>query len=316
MKFLKKASLAAAIAAASISAQAEMVALDDATMSATTGQSGVTVEITIGGSGITVGEIEYTDTGSGATGGGSVLLQNLNVNNINGLTQEIDINEEGDLLITQTGATGVTVSLGDVAGAADNAFSAVALKGTNGTAELVDSLSMNLDLGASTITIHNMADGSTVGSAAGVTGSFASMTSSVAIQMSSSIKINDLDAQIFGYTQAQATTKANNTVVADLDGNGTADEAADKAMYAAALADGGAVTISNLTFDNNGAAATMNQTIWADTSGVYIQMGAIQGDLVIGDIAVGSVGGAPASIGSLAVRDIDLAGLTQRISGH
>lgn len=82
MKFLKKASLAAAIAAASISAQAGMVALDDETMAATTGQAGVTIEINIGGSGVTVGEIEYTDTGSGTTGGGSVLLQNINVNNM------------------------------------------------------------------------------------------------------------------------------------------------------------------------------------------------------------------------------------------
>ena len=45
MKFLKKATLAAAVAVAPFAAQAELKAMDDAMMSATTGQAGVTIEI-------------------------------------------------------------------------------------------------------------------------------------------------------------------------------------------------------------------------------------------------------------------------------
>src|SRR5690606_28207819 len=105
MKFLKKASLAAAIAAASISAQAGMVALDDETMAATTGQAGVTIEINIGSAGITVGEIEYIDEGS-------VLLQDLKISNINNLTQTIDVDSDGNLLLGVTGVNGAQVSLG------------------------------------------------------------------------------------------------------------------------------------------------------------------------------------------------------------
>lgn len=313
MKFLQKATLAAAIAAAPFAAQS-LEALDDATLAATTGQAGVTIEIDIEGAGVTVGEIEYTDTQAGSdTDGGSVLLQNININNVAGLTQEIDVDATGDLKITQSGVSGMTVSLGDVAGTADNTYSAVALKGANGTAEVVDSLAMNLDLGSSTITIHNMANGDTLGTAAGVTGTHASDTSSIAIQMASSIKINDLDAQLFGYTEAQAEAKVRSE-----DGLAASDplSAAQQAKVAA-LADGGAVTITNLSFDNNGNAATMNQTIWAAGDGVYIQMGAIEGDLAIGSIGIGNdAAGQPLSIGSLAVRDINLSGLTQKISGH
>ncbi|WP_419810772.1 DUF6160 family protein [Bacterioplanoides sp.] len=314
MKFLKKATLAAAIAAAPFAAQAELKAMDDAALSATTGQAGVTIEIDIEGAGVSVGEIEYTDTGSGATGGGSVLLQNVNINNVTGLTQTIDINEEGDLLVTQSGVTGMSVTLGDNAGA-DNQFSAVALKGTNGTAELVDSVSITMDLGDSDITIHNMADGSTLGAAAGVTGTNANNTSSVAIQMATSVQITDLDAQLFGYTQDQANNRVAAAAGKDLSAGDTLT--AVEQAQANALADGGAVTIENLTFDNNGAAATINQTVWADSDGVYIQMGQIQGDLTIGSIGIGNnAAGQPLSIGSVAVRDINLSGLTQRISGH
>ncbi|WP_419810771.1 DUF6160 family protein [Bacterioplanoides sp.] len=401
MKFLNKATLAAAIAAAPFAAQAELKAMDDAALSATTGQAGVTIEIDIEGAGVSVGEIEYTDTGSGATGGGSVLLQNVNINNVTGLTQTIDINEEGDLLVTQSGVTGMSVTLGDVAGVADNQYSAVALKGANGTAELVDSVSITMDLGNSDIVIHNMADGSTLGAAAGITGTNAGNTSSVAIQMATSVQITDMDVQMFGYTADQAIARtglsltggnssldqevatrnsavvtaqgqldaanadlitanaafdsqlytvgtdssgrittvtlnsdgsdATGALAADIATQNTAVDAVSSAQAAksdadaaklqsdntASLADGGAVTIENLTFDNNGAPATINQTIWADSDGVYIQMGQIQGDLTIGSIGIGNnAQGQALSIGSVAVRDINLSGLTQRISGH
>src|SRR5690606_2540337 len=141
MKFLKKASLAAAIAAASISAQASMVALDDETMAATTGQAGVTIVIDIDAQqGISVGEIEYIDEGS-------VSLQNLTVKNVTNLTQTIDVDTNGNLLLTATGVDGMEIALGDDG---TGAFSAVALRSASGeTTELINNLDMTLNLGAS-----------------------------------------------------------------------------------------------------------------------------------------------------------------------
>ena len=61
MKTFQKITLAAAISAAPFMSQA-MEALDDTVLGNTTGQAGVTIEISIGNEGISVGEIEYTDT--------------------------------------------------------------------------------------------------------------------------------------------------------------------------------------------------------------------------------------------------------------
>ncbi|MBU2039435.1 MAG: hypothetical protein KKH95_09850 [Gammaproteobacteria bacterium] len=308
MKFLKKASLAAAIAAASISAQAEMVALDDATMSATTGQAGVTIEIEIGGSGISVGEIEYTDEGS-------VSLQNLTVNNVTNLTQTIDVDASGNLLLGMSGVTGMQIALGDTAADTTGQYSAVALRSTAGeTTELVNNLDMTLNLGASTTTIANLAAAGNA-AALGITGDAA--TGSVAILANTSLEITDMNVGAFGYTVQQAETRADAAAYGG-NGNGVIDGA--EQTTADALANVSAVQISGLKFYGTGGvgtAATIEQTIWAkggDASqggGVYIQMGQIAGTL---DIAGISMGGA--SIGSVKVSDINLAGMTQRIYGH
>lgn len=60
MKGLNKIALVAAIAAAS-TAQAELVAMDDASMSATTGQAGLTIDVNAAE--ISIGEIAYQDGG-------------------------------------------------------------------------------------------------------------------------------------------------------------------------------------------------------------------------------------------------------------
>ncbi|MCD8524184.1 MAG: DUF6160 family protein [Saccharospirillaceae bacterium] len=314
MKFLKKASLAAAIAAASISAQAEMVALDDATMSATTGQAGVTIEIDIDSQGISIGEIEYKDEGS-------VLLQNITVKNVDNLVQEIDVDASGNLVIGMSGVTGMQIAIGDTVADTTGSKSAVALRSTAGeTTELVNNLDMTLNLGASTTTIANLQAAGNA-TALGITGDAA--TGSVAILANTSIEITDMNVGAFGYTAAQATTRAAAAAAAnqlpDLNGD-TVVDAADEALLAGQLANGSAVQISGLKFYGTGGvgtSATIEQTIWAkggssaNGGGVYIAIGEIAGTL---DIAAISMGGA--SIGSVKVSDINLAGMTQRIYGH
>lgn len=69
MKGLNKIALVTAIAALSAGAQAELKAMDDASMSAATGQAGITIELSAE---VKIGEIAYVDqddTTSGATGG-------------------------------------------------------------------------------------------------------------------------------------------------------------------------------------------------------------------------------------------------------
>lgn len=308
MKFLKKASLAAAIAAAPFAVNAEMVAMDDATMSSTTGQAGVTIEMNIGASGISVGEVEYTDEGS-------VLLQDITVKNVNNLTQTIDVDSYGNLVLGMSGVTGMEVGLGDTVADTTGNSSAVALKSAAGeVTELVNNIDMTLNLGSSTTTIVNLqAAGNTAASGL----SAAAASGSVAIKAGASIEITDMNVGAFGYTRAQADARAD---LAAYGGNGDGSLDATEQAVADSLANGSAVQLTGIKFYGTGGpgtAATLDQTIYAkggtaaQGGGVYIEMGSINGTLEIGGIAMGG-----ASIGSVKVSDINLAGMTQRIYGH
>ncbi|SDW62091.1 DUF6160 family protein [Marinobacter mobilis] len=60
MKGLKKIALATAVAAVPFAAQAELKAMDDATLGSVTGQSGITIELAAN---VSVGEVAYQDDG-------------------------------------------------------------------------------------------------------------------------------------------------------------------------------------------------------------------------------------------------------------
>ncbi|MDF1763734.1 MAG: hypothetical protein P1U57_10015 [Oleibacter sp.] len=100
MNFLKKASLATAIAAISFAANAELVAMDEVSMAAATGQAGVDIDLTLTGTeALSIGSILYRDIDTdggvfidgfslGAADGGTVTLYN-----------QIDINADGSIVI-------------------------------------------------------------------------------------------------------------------------------------------------------------------------------------------------------------------------
>ena len=214
MKTFQKITLAAAISAAPFMSQA-MEALDDTVLGNTTGQAGVTIEIDIADAGVTIGEIEYTDTAVAGTDGGSVLLQNINITNAD-LTQTIDVDADGSLVLGISDLTDLTVKIGNVAGA-NSAASAVALKSVNGAVtEVVNDVSLVMDLKDTTTTLVNLQE---TGAAAkyGVTASFDNGTDpvsnswegSLAIIADAQVRITDLDVGMFGYTQDQANTRAN-----------------------------------------------------------------------------------------------------------
>jgi len=348
MKFLQKATLAAAIAAAPFAAQAELKAMDDAMMSATTGQAGVTIEIDMNAAGITVGEVEYTDTQAGSdTDGGSVVLQNIKISDTD-ITQTIDVDGDGSLKIGMTTSGNINLDLGNSAVAGT---SAVALKSAAGDiTEVVNDVHLEVEMARNDTTIVNLQNAANVAkyglagvsfdNGAGVSSSAAAGSAAIIADMD--VRIVDLDVGAFGYTQAQADLRGTNTANAyaagyaaltDDNGNGLADEQAayttanavdandDGAIDGAeltglqnAIAGGAAVKLNDITFSaNDDGSGTVNvkQTIWADSEGVYIAMGNINGTLNIGGVELGG-----STIGSVAVRNIQLNGMTQRIYGH
>jgi len=144
MKFLKKASLAVSIAAVSFAANAELVAMDEATMSAATGQAGIDLNITLeGANAISVGEILYTDTDTG----GSLSLSTVTVGTTSGtLTIEntIDITEEGIMNIATGAVSGLQIGVASV--------DLVNAAGAN-SGNLISGLNLSMELGASNTTI-------------------------------------------------------------------------------------------------------------------------------------------------------------------
>ena len=180
---------------------AAMQELTDQQMSGVTGQAGVTIEIDIDSSGVSVGEVEYQDEGS-------VILQNIQISDVNNLTQTIDVDSSGNLIIAHGEVAGVQLLVGDTAADADGKFSAVALKSAAGeVAELVNDIALAVDLGVGSTTIINMAE--TVGNAALITDlPVAARSGSVAIRSSGSLEITNFDMGLFGYTALQAADRA------------------------------------------------------------------------------------------------------------
>jgi hypothetical protein len=372
MKTFQKIILASAISAAPFMAQAELTPMDDSLMGDTTGQAGVTIDLTIGSTGVKVGAITYTDEGS-------VKINDISITGVDGngvaqdvtIKQEIDVIADGSLQIKASTTPGQLMQVGvgsiqlvgqmvDTGDAAADLLTNTAT--SNASSELVNNLDITLELGSnSTTTIHNvnMTDVSvdtnghkmnTLGHY-GVTGTYADKVSGLVIEQSSELRITDMNVGLFGYTAAQSqvvaggisagvaagtlndVNRANNAITAVNDANGlsagdagfvaaavsgTALDATQTATVAGAAAAGSAVSITGLTFDDGaGGLVTMDQTIWAQGGhsstggGVYIQMGKIEGTLSIDAINIGG-----ASIGSVTVADIDLAGVTQRIYGH
>lgn len=342
MKTFQKITLAAAISAAPFMAQAELTPMDDALMGDTTGQAGVTVEINIDGGGISVGEIEYTDEGS-------VLIQNVRVSNVNNLTQTIDVNAAGDLEIGMSDVNDIAIAIGG-----DGATSAVALKSTAGdVTELVNNLDVQLDVGAHTTYIRNLAGRSGADMDA-LNIPTAAQDGSVAIQSTVAVRIDDMNVGAFGYTLAQAQSKTTdiNTGVAGSDAAttakanelitaynavsgapavaaavaGTALDADQQGAVTGAIANGAAVNITGIQFYQDTSAqpggsakdyATISQNIWAKGGSSALGGGVyIQIGEINGTLEVGAIEIGGASIGSVKVSDINLAGLTQRIYGH
>ncbi len=312
MKTFQKIALVSAIAAAPFAAQADLTPMDDSLMGNTTGQAGVTIEIDMGATGISIGEVEYIDQGS-------VLLQNIKISETD-ITQTIDVVEDGSLVLGISPVTSMNISLGNVAGA-NSGTSALALKSDAASGghitEVVNDISLDLSLGQTTTTLVNLANPANA-AAYGITQSFdngvdtasSAANGSLAIKAAVQFEITDLNVGAFGYTQAQADAKFGAGPVANAYANGSAVKLNNIKFYG----DDGSGTGTNA----EGNKVSMTQTIWAQGGtkaqggGVYISMGNLAGTLEIGGIQLGDT----PSIGTVKVSNINLAGMTQRIYGH
>jgi hypothetical protein len=237
MKTFQKITLAAAISAAPFMSQA-MEALDDSVLAATTGQAGVTIEIDLGDQGIKIGSVVYTDTvgleddGAGTMvsdeDGGVVRMENLHIGLEGTLVQTIDVTETGDLEMTMSAPGVMSISMGnnvaavnDVNGseilAADvtGEFSALALEATDGSqSEIINNLSLNVELGESTTTIKNLGTSNALSLGMGTLGTnvvgadYQAMSSSMIIEMNAKAKVTDMNVGLFGYTNDQAVLRS------------------------------------------------------------------------------------------------------------
>ena len=234
MKFLKKVSLAASIAAVSVAANAEMVAMDEASMSEATGQAGIKIQADIGN--VTIGKILYTDTDEG----GSLALDTLSISGAE-MDYEIDILGNGTLQIERTNTvSGMTLSL-----------DSVDVQGTAGeSTNLLSGLSLNMDLGTSMTSIYE---------ATGVDG-----LSDTIIDMDSSFKINSGSVTLLNGAigvgsitfddGAGGMVTTSTTITADEQGLGVALNAISGDLTLGSVTVGGAslgdLAISDLSMSN------------------------------------------------------------------
>ena len=231
MKTFQKIILASAISAAPFASQA-MEALDDTVLGNTTGQAGVTIEIDLGDEGIKVGSVVYTDTAHTAyevtdtngvapggtnyistmsgTDGGSVTLENINVDLTGTLVQTIDVSSNGDLEMTMSSPGTLTFTAGNDAADIDGSFSALKLGGAGpaniaNQSEIINNLDLSVVLGTSTTTIMNLG---------GKTQTPVTVPAEVPVAGLSGQALIDATAQ----NDARATAIATNTQITGLNG--------------------------------------------------------------------------------------------------
>src|SRR5690554_3178173 len=327
MKLFQKTALAVAIAAVPFLSVNAMEALDDATLSNMTGQAGVTIETTVDGTqGITIGSIEYTDTGSGATGGGSLVINGVNpgeagvtlqgqvwdsgtntwINGNSTTAQTIDIDEHGNLITETKAVNGFRVGTGNNAGinigAQKISVGQVLLRSADqqtagtGGAQLVSGLEMTMESGDSSAHILNLS--------------------------------GDRTAAIANYASAHTSTTTIDKGLAGADASGASLAIVSKGQSRISNLNvnalDGAIGITGLSYGGGEDGTDLmnsTQVIWAKggaavagdntTGGVYIQGSDSVGTLSIDSIAIGGT-----SIGSVAIRNINQAGSVTRIYGH
>lgn len=259
MKFLKKASLAASIAAVSFAANAELVAMDEMSMAAATGQAGIDLDISLTGTdAITIGEILYTDTADNDGDGGQLAITGVQVgvaNAANGdaqtitLLNKIDIKEDGSIVIdgSATNVSGLQFSVANVETRTAAGVSA---------ANLASNVNLTMNVIGSTTTIAQTGSDTTIT----MSGGSVDITDGSATLLNGAIGISGLQAYNMVddgtgtgtlvrtglSTDATLTFNGNGIGISDLDLAGTID-IANVTVGGSSI---GSLAISDLALNN------------------------------------------------------------------
>lgn len=313
------------------SSYAGLTKLDDEDLAEVSGQSGVVIDIAVEGEGINIEQITYTDVLTpqatydydtdgdninDAASGGTLLLQNVTIKDIKNMRQTIKIDKDGQVAIDADPVDGMMISMGDVDSESSNNYSAVSLSNEDGSrqSELVDSLSLNLDLGQSAIRIYSNPSLDVLKSV-GVAKPFEKANSSMLISIKSGVEIKSLDAQVLGFTQeaAQRKVRAENQLSSD---TLLTDE---QTKTVNRLANEGALSIKGLSFygkDSTGMFAKGNkvklsQLVWTGDSTIYLKS-----DELVGQMDIQSISAGNNTLGSLRVENIRLSPMINKVYAH
>jgi len=277
MKGLKKLTLASAIVAAPFASQA-MEALDDATMGDVTGQAGVTI---VTEANLTIGNITYTDDGASLSVNG-IGVQGQDGNAV-GITQTIDVTAGG----LQIGVSDIT----DLKATVDSV--------TIGGGASVGSVRIDADITGISQTISS--------------GGNAALGNASGIGIDQTLTVDDVDVL---YVDAEAATPfaGAGVLIEDLDTNGAAVNISQNIDVVDYDHDGNAGTdaIGALAITSNGFNGTLRIggvkfLSSADVTAYNATTDDAGRDAVVAGIA---------SIGSITVSNINMAGTTTYIYAH
>lgn len=304
MKALKKLTLATAIAATPFMAQAELKMMDEESLQATTGQAGVTIETTAL---VNIGQVVYEDevapvsangpdgiagnADDGLGNFGTVAVNGISLSNTSGaavaITQTIDVNENGQLEIGVGGISNLRLQVNDMTIGTSTAAA------TTGTA--VTGLTQGIGGAASEGMGALRVDVGTVGA------------------ITQTITTGGQTGK--GLTIGMGSTSITDMTVSYVDGG--FDDNSSNGLTAGS----NAAVIGGMDITMTGATQNIDVVDDAGTAKLQITNGASTINLGIESIAMATetqfeAGNTGASIGSVYVTGINMAGTTTRIYGH
>ena len=278
MKLFPQLALVSAIA---ISGNAmAMQALDDESLSAATGQEGITVTITPPVAGIVIDQIVVNDadgrTGNSLLGdAGSITLGDLAAN---GAATDFVLDTAGITLVIDADGVGGAGTVGPV-------------------------LNVNVDLGATTITTGDI--GVAVGGA-----TVSSQATTVKVLNSMDIAFDSMSLNVQLGNEAQGAM-----IVVDAAVTGGLTISNFALVDAGGAVSGGEIAIGSIVITDAGSAdLNIDASIDVDTTGLVITTGGTAMDVVLNDVRLGDAG--QATLGDVGLYGLDMSGTTITVAGH
>ena len=257
-----------------------MQALDDESLSAATGQEGITVTITPPVAGIVIDQIVVNDadgrTGNSLLGdAGSITLGDLAAN---GAATDFVLDTAGITLVIDADGVGGAGTVGPV-------------------------LNVNVDLGATTITTGDI--GVAVGGA-----TVSSQATTVKVLNSMDIAFDSMSLNVQLGNEAQGAM-----IVVDAAVTGGLTISNFALVDAGGAVSGGEIAIGSIVITDAGSAdLNIDASIDVDTTGLVITTGGTAMDVVLNDVRLGDIN--QATLGDVGLYGLNMSGTTITVAGH